>query len=90
MTGTYVKLGGHYFVDQVTQGDFVKRFNRIAPPCLDEFYHDDPEIPPIAEDQIGKSPLVIVRPTCFAWDIGKFSIKDSEENRLGSCSLHFG
>ena len=84
------KVVQHYFAHQFMQVDFVKWFNRITPPCLDEFYHDDPEIPPIAEDQIGKSPLVIVRLTCFAWDIGKFNIKDSEDNSLGSCSLHFG
>ena len=76
------KVVQHYFAHQLMQVDFVKWFNRIAPPCLDEFYHDDPEIPPIAEDQIGKSPLVVVRPTCFAWDIGKFSIKYSEETVL--------
>ena len=72
----------HYFAHQFMQVDFVKWFNRIASPCLGEFYHYDPEMPPIAEDQIGKSPLVIVRPTCFAWDIGKFSIKASKETVL--------
>lgn len=67
----------HYFNEKALVDDFVKLLNEVAPPSLEEFYHDDPETPGISEDAIGKAPLVIVRPTCFAWSVTDFTIKDS-------------